>query len=59
LRTRACSSQVFNLLNLVGFDHQGLGSAVPSLLQPANAFGTYRGLPIQPRVMQFALRYEF
>ena len=51
--------QVFNVLNLVRFNDQGLGSAVPSLLQPANAFGTYSGLLTQPRVMQFALRYEF
>jgi hypothetical protein len=51
--------EVFNVLNLVRFNDQGLGSAVPSLLQPANAFGTYSGLLTQPRVMQFALRYEF
>ncbi len=51
--------QVFNVLNLVRFNDQGLGSAVPSLLQPANAFGTYSGLLTQPRVMQFAMRYEF
>jgi len=27
--------------------------------EPPNSFGTYAGLPTQPRVMQFALRYEF
>jgi hypothetical protein len=51
--------QTFNVLNLVRFNDQAVGSAVPSLNQPPNAFGTYAGLLTQPRVMQFALRYEF
>jgi hypothetical protein len=51
--------EVFNVLNLVRFNAQGVGSAVTSLLQPPDAFGTYSGLLTQPRVMQFALRYEF
>jgi len=51
--------EVFNVLNLARFNAQGVGSAVTSLLQPPDAFGTYSGLLTQPRVMQFALRYEF
>ncbi len=51
--------ETFNVLNQVRFNGQGVGSAVPSLLQAPDAFGTYSGLLTQPRVMQFALRYEF
>jgi hypothetical protein len=51
--------QVFNVLNLVRFNAQGLGTAVTSIAQPPNQFGTYSSLLTQPRVMQFALRYEF
>jgi len=51
--------QVFNVLNLVRFNAQGLGSQVTSLAQPAEQFGAYPNLLTQPRVMQFALRYEF
>jgi len=51
--------EVFNVLNQVRFNAQGVGSALPSLLQAPSAFGTYSGLLTQPRVMQFALRYEF
>lgn len=51
--------QTFNVLNLVRFNGQAVGSAVPSLAQPPSSFGTYAGLLTQPRVMQFALRYEF
>ena len=51
--------EVFNVLNMTHFNVQAVGSAVPSLLQPPSAFGTYSGLLTQPRVMQFALRYEF
>jgi hypothetical protein len=51
--------ETFNVLNQVRFNAQGVGSAVPSLLQAPAAFGTYSGLLTQPRVMQFALRYEF
>lgn len=51
--------QVFNVLNLVRFNAQGLGSQVTSIEQAPTQFGTYPGLLTQPRVMQFALRYEF
>jgi len=51
--------ETFNVLNQVRFNAQGVGSAVPSLLQAPSAFGTYSGLLTQPHVMQFALRYEF
>jgi len=51
--------QVFNVLNLVRFNAQGLGSNVASIEQPPTQFGTYSSLLTQPRVMQFALRYEF
>jgi hypothetical protein len=51
--------ETFNVLNQVRFNAQGVGSAVPSLLQAPTSFGTYSGLLTQPRVMQFALRYEF
>ncbi len=50
---------VFNVLNLVRFNAQGIGTAVTSLNQPPTEFGTYSSLLTQPRVMQFALRYEF
>jgi hypothetical protein len=50
---------VFNVLNLVRFNAQGVGTAVTSLNQSPNEFGTYSSLLTQPRVMQFALRYEF
>jgi hypothetical protein len=51
--------QVFNVLNLVRFNAQGVGSAVTSILQSPTQFGTYSSLLTNPRVMQFALRYEF
>jgi hypothetical protein len=51
--------QVFNVLNLLRFNDQGVGSAVPSLAQPPNSFSIYSSLLTRPRVMQFALRYEF
>jgi len=51
--------QVFNVLNLVRFNAQGVGSAVTSIEQPPTQFGTFSSLLTQPRVMQFALRYEF
>jgi hypothetical protein len=50
---------VFNVLNQVRFNAQGLGNAVTSLNQAPTLFGTYSSLLTQPRVMQFALRYEF
>jgi hypothetical protein len=51
--------EAFNVLNLTRFNVQAVGSAVPSLLQRPSAFGTYSELLTQPRVVQFALRYEF
>jgi len=51
--------QVFNVLNLVRFNAQGVGSAVTSIEQSPSQFGTFSSLLTQPRVMQFALRYEF
>jgi hypothetical protein len=36
-----------------------VGSPVTSFLQAPTQFGTYSSLLTQPRVMQFALRYEF
>jgi len=46
---------VFNALNLTRFD---VGSLQLSLTNKSN-FGDYTGLLTNPRVMQFALRYEF
>ena len=57
--------EVFNVPNLHRFNvASGLqtGSAcacIASLQQLPDAFGSYTGLLTQPRVMQFALRYEF
>ena len=47
--------EVFNVPNLKRFNVQ---SNPPSLTQ-TQSFGDYTGLLTQPRVMQFALRYEF
>jgi hypothetical protein len=46
--------EVFNVLNLKRFDVQ---SAITSI--DSGSFGNYSGLLTNPRVMQFALRYEF
>ena len=52
--------EVFNVPNLHRFNVMaGLGDGAPSLQQLPQAFGDYTGLLTQPRVMQFALRYEF
>ena len=57
--------EVFNVPNLHRFNvDSGLqtGTAcacIASLQQLPSAFGNYTGLLTQPRVMQFALRYEF
>ncbi len=57
--------EVFNVPNLHRFNvASGLqtGSAcacIASLQQLPESFGSYTGLLTQPRVMQFALRYEF
>jgi hypothetical protein len=52
--------EVFNVPNLTRFNAQGVGSSLlTSLTQDPNHFGAYTSLLTQPRVMQFALRYEF
>jgi hypothetical protein len=52
--------EVFNVPNLVRFNVGSTGvNLSPSLQQVPSAFGDYTGLLTQPRVMQFALRYEF
>jgi len=52
--------EVFNVANLTRFNVMaGLGDGAPSLQQAPSAFGAYAGLLTNPRVMQFALRYEF
>ena len=52
--------EVFNVLNLTRFNAQGVGSSLlTSLTQSPDHFGAYTSLLTQPRVMQFALRYEF
>ena len=47
--------EVFNVGNFSRFN---VGSNQPSLTNSTN-FGTYTGLLTNPRVMQFALRYEY
>jgi len=52
--------QVFNVPNLTRYNAQGVGSSLlTSLTQAPTHFGAYTSLLTQPRVMQFALRYEF
>lgn len=52
--------EVFNVPNLHRFNAiAGLGDGAPSLQEIPQNFGVYTGLLTQPRVMQFALRYEF
>ena len=46
--------EVFNVPNLKRFDVQTITTDISS-----SAFGQYSGLLTNPRVMQFALRYEF
>jgi hypothetical protein len=46
--------EVFNVLNLTRFDVQTITSNIDQ-----GGFGNYSGLSTQPRVMQFALRFEF
>ncbi len=47
--------EVFNVPNLHRFDVQSINTN----LDAASSFGLYTGLLTNPRVMQFALRYEF
>ena len=52
--------EVFNVPNLHRFNvAAGLGDNAPNLQQLPSLFGQYTGLLTNPRVMQFALRYEF
>lgn len=53
--------EVFNVPNLTRFNAQSVGSSslLTSLTQSPNNFGAYTSLLTQPRVMQFALRYQF
>jgi len=53
--------EVFNVPNLTRFNAQGIGSSalLTSLTQQPASFGAQTSLLTQPRVMQFALRYEF
>lgn len=52
--------EVFNVPNLVRFNVESVGGvSSPSLTQVPSQFGDYQSLLTQPRVMQFALRYEF
>jgi carboxypeptidase family protein len=52
--------EVFNVANLTRFNVlAGLGDGAPSLQQSPTTFGNYAGLLTNPRVMQFALRYQF
>jgi hypothetical protein len=48
--------EVFNVLNLTRFDVQSITKNIDA---GATSFGNYSGLLTNPRVMQFALRYEF
>jgi len=47
--------EVFNVPNLTRFDV----ASITNGLDQGAAFGKYSGLLTNPRVMQFALRYEF
>ncbi len=47
--------EVFNVTNLHRFDVQSINTNIDA----GPAFGLYTGLLTNPRVMQFALRYEF
>jgi len=48
--------EVFNVPNLKRFDVQTITTNIDA---GSSSFGTYSGLLTSPRVMQFALRYEF
>jgi Carboxypeptidase regulatory-like domain len=48
--------EVFNVTNHVGFDAQSIDASIDS---SGSNFGNYSRLNTNPRVMQFALRFEF
>jgi carboxypeptidase family protein len=47
--------EVFNVLNLTRFEAQSITANIDA----GSSFGNYSGLSTNPRVMQFALRFEF
>ncbi len=51
--------EVFNVTNSVRFDVQSSLTSSALTLGSASSFGNYSGLLTNPRIMQFALRYEF
>lgn len=51
--------EVFNVTNSVRFDSQSCALALNCTLNSGGSFGNYTGLLTNPRIMQFALRYEF
>jgi hypothetical protein len=53
--------EVFNVTNSVRFDVQSASASTGGTLQNGNSatFGNFSGTLTTPRVMQFALRYEF
>ncbi len=50
--------EVFNVANLHRFNAQSVSNPY-TLQQLPSSFGDYTSMLTQPRVMQFALRYEF
>ena len=51
--------EVFNVTNSVRFDVQSSLLSSALTLGSGGSFGNYSGLLTNPRIMQFALRYEF
>ena len=53
--------EIFNVTNSVRFDVQSANGYVGGSLANGNSgtFGNYSGTLTNPRIMQFALRYEF
>jgi hypothetical protein len=54
--------EVFNVTNTARFDPffaSGSLSSPDPAINPTSSFGRYNDQLTQPRVMQFALRYEF
>jgi hypothetical protein len=51
--------EVFNVTNSVSFDVQSSLLSNSLGLGSGTSFGNYSGLLNNPRIMQFALRYEF
>jgi hypothetical protein len=52
---------VFNVTNSVRFDVQSASASTNGSLENGNStnFGNFSGTLTNPRIMQFALRYEF